>query len=1327
MSSQGDSKYDLNSQPDNDDSWLSLEIDIRADDPRLLEGLEQWLQLGLIAEARVITIGRRHLSCNLPEKETAIVTPQGEAISFKATEAELVTVASPPSIISRVWQGFLDELSIRWLLFLGIFLVVISSGVLAASQWSNFPRVGQYLILLVYTLGFWGIGYWSHKQENLRLTAQTLSAIAILLVPINCWMISYFGLGNNILEWITLLVSLIILTAIVYWRSRLDRQDNYRWFTPLFLVLSYLHLGWQFLPSPLIAVYGGIVVISLIHYLFLLPRQKYSVFNFLFLLSAWSLLLIRALLTQDYFPDCGGAIAILGWILATIYLTKERQITVATSESEITTTQLTDTFWSKVCQVISIILLVTTWSISVLVGILDSPLFFWQTVGISILAIHLFYQRLTFYWRKRDLTAIFLIGLQTLYVSKELIPDSFRSSALNLAVTISKTEYLPESVFGVTLFPYAILFVAIASWLYRRQKPDLALYAESLTVLLGIVLTGLSLSNPTWRALNLLFSTLTLGYVAWIRQPIRISLIYFTHLLGLITIVNGIDVVVPNLSQPVWGSIFVLLMTGEWFIYIRRWRQNRHKFKSIFITTCWYAGLLLAAASYLCFAIYLSDRYGSTSILIASMWGLIWLVTPAMLTWIAKNTRSLNLRRAATTLSCMTLILAQVLVLPTLLTRSIGLSIAIILMLVNAFYLRRTWVIGIHLGFGLTLLVSLLGNFISNANWLIVAAIAILGLYQFRKYLKQVLDTPRFDYISQRTAHGILGVGRETRNFKLINKYIQAADYWAIALIVVAVSILSIIYGNLADLDSYVPYLITTGLVSIAVVWRYQTQPNNLVIYTIVWLVELFVIGIASFLGGDDFSFAITNIVLGLLAWGFIQRVAKNNSAWAKLNLTYIPVIYAALGIFWRLSVYNLYTGLITLGAAFVLLNTQLKNRQLNLIANYLGFIGISLGIYEIVIYQMQQSSGGSVADGLTILSLVAAAIAFSYRLGAWWCRQRQHQTIFNLSLSKVILVAHIHWAISSILKIIAASIAIEATTPRLTPLSIATSFCLGAYAVIQGKDRPSETTADKTNDWWIYVGLVEIAATLVYSRLIIDRLSFFDPWRIIFTCAIALLIYQIPWQNFGWQATPWQRAAAIAPALMTLVTAEDISYLSLFATAAFYLRIAYYQKNLRWSYLSLGFINWGIIRLVWQFNTEFIWLAGIVSLSILYIAQFDPYFIARRQQRHRLRLVGCSVICIVALGYQESGILPGAVSFSLIILGLGLRIRALLFSGTITLIFTVLYQLINLVLAYSVLKWVVGLLAGIFSIIVAAGFEKKRNSLKSKFSIYTNKLQDWQ
>ncbi len=1300
-------------------SWLSLEIYVKANQPNLLQGLDRWLELDLISEAQVRKICRHHLSCPLPEieVESSLAATQSDSLVAAKT---LVKAAPQPHIVTQVWLRFLDELSIRWLLFLGIFLVVISSGVLAASQWDNFPRFGQYLILLVYTLCFWGFGFWSSKQNNLKLTSQTLSAIATLLIPINFWAISHFGLGHNIWEWLTIAIAFVTLTT-TFFKSRLGKTDKNKFFTPLFLILSYLHLGWQLPSVPLIAVYSGIVAISLIHYKFFLPLSKYPRNNLLFLLAAWSLLLARGLIDSNY-TNYNLAIALFAWLLGIIYLSQRTNL-----EQENTTA----IFFSRIWQFISILILSLAWIMSIVSGVAGANFPGWQTVGISVLAIHLFSQRLTLYWRKRDLTAIFFVGLQTLYISKELIPNSLRTQALDLAVAVSKTEYFPESVFGVTLFPYVILFVFIASWLYRRQKLQLALYAEWLTLILGIVLTCLSLSNPTWRSLNLLLSTATLGYVAYIRQPLRNTLVYLTHLLGLVTVINAIAVNLPNLNQSAWGGILVLLMVGEWGIYVRRIKQPRinSDFRSRLQQSFWYFGLLLAAVSYTCF---LSSVKGLATPA-TFRWVLVWLITPGMLTLIAKYTRNIQQRRLATFLSCMALILAQLLVFGQGDTRFIALAIAISLMYINAFNLRRPIVTTIHLGFGLSLIASLLSSFVSNWNWLPVGAVILYGLYQFRLYLKKAIATPKFDYISQRTAHGILGVGVEARNYKLMGKYIQAADYWAIALIAVELAVVSIIYLNLQDFGQYSQYLLTNILLVVAIFWRYRQQPNNLVLYTLVWLGELLTVGVAVLLGGNGLVWAIAklaegiaNVILGLLCLIIIAWLAQTDSPWARLNLAYVPVVYAIVGTIWRLTYFDSYTGLLTLGAALTLVNTHQNNNQINRLINYLGLAGISVGIYELVIYRLLQSSAGSAADALTILALVAAAIAFTYRLSTWWYRQRRQTTMFNLSLSKVILIAHLHWAMSSILKIMAAGIAIESAAPRLTLVSIATSFCLGAYALIQGR-RDQQTSANTANDWWVYVGLVEIAATLVYSRLIISRLSLFDPWRVIFTCAVALLIYQIPWQNLGWRKTPWQRTALIIPVLMTLITAEDVSYLSLGIVAAFYLHIAFYQKNLRWSYISLGFINWGIIRLVWQYNTELIWIAGIISLSILYVAQFDPYFKSHRRQRHYLRIGGSSIVCITALFYPDWGLIPGVISFSLIFVGLGFKIRAFLFVGTVTLIMTTIYQLIILVLTYSFLKWIVGLVAGICSIIIAAGFEQKRDRFNNQLKSYENKLKTWQ
>ncbi|HHP7231201.1 MAG TPA: hypothetical protein ACFCUY_10120 [Xenococcaceae cyanobacterium] len=1326
MSTNGDRQ---NQFPDN--SWLSLEIYVKNNHPELLQGLDQWLQLNLISEAQVKKICRQNLSCALPETKILSDIPHVEPSAPQTVTKPLISAVATQSktnIIGQLWQAFLDELSIRWLLFLGIFLVIVSSGVLAATQWHNFAQFGQYLVLLVYTWLFWGFGFWSSQQNNLKLTSQTLKAIATLLIPINFWAISQFNLGNNILEWLLIAIAFSSLTSTIYLQFRPKNHNQY--FLPFFLILSSFHLVWQFNILSTIAIYLGIIGISFVHYFGLLNQQQYPINKLIFLLASWLLLLLRELLGNNILiANYLLAIALFGWLLSTIYLTvaRKNRITLSNELSELIA--VTNDFLNNIFSVISLIILTGTWLLSVVAGLLNSPLYFWQTVGISALVIHLFSQKLTLYWRKRDLTAIFLIGLQTLYISQELIPVNLRTSALNLAVKISQTQYFPESVLGVTLFPYLILFVLVATWLYRRQKLQLATYAEFLTLLLGIALTSLSLVNPLWRSLNLLFSTATLAYVVSIRQPLRINLVYLTHLLGLVTMINAIAVIFPNLSQAVWSSIFTALTIAEWSIYLQQAKQPRIKSRSNCLTllkqSCWYFGLLLGTISYTGFL----AQIVAASTPSAFRWGLVWLIIPGMLTMVARYTRKIQQRRLATWLSCAGLITAQLLVFGQPETRFISLALAIGLMLVNAFQLRRTLVTVIHLGFGLSLIPSVLHGYIANWNWLVVSAVVIFGLYQLRGYLQQHLESPQFSYISQRIGYGILGVGTEPKNWKLIAKYSNAADYWAIALIVTTIALLSLIYLNFTEFQVYPQYLLGTILITTAIIWRYRQQPNNLVLAAVVWLSELLIAGLIISTGGNNLTLAFANIILGLISLRLGRWLRAILPAWSNLNLAYIPLVYGILGMLWRLSSFNAYTGLLTLGAAIILIRFNQNEPNLTPKVKYIALTGISLGIYELVIYQMQLASGGNAADGLTILALVAAAIAFCYRLAAWWYRQHDQTNILALNLSLIILVAHIHWAISSILKIVAASIAIESATPRLTIISIATSFCLGAYALIQGKDSETEvtTTSNIANDWWVYVGLVEIAATVVYTRLIINQLSLFDPWRVILTCVVALAIYQIPWQNFGWRATPWRHTALIIPALMTLVTAEAISDLSLLATTVFYLRIAYSQKNLRWSYVSLGFINWGIIRLIWQYSTASIWLAAVISLSILYIAQFDPALKSQRQPRHYVRLIGCSVICIAALYYQDIGIIPSLISLGLIFSGLGFKIRAFLFTGTITLTLTIVYQLIILVLTHSFLKWMIGLLAGICSIAIAAGFEKQREHLTNHLQNQTRNLQNWQ
>ena len=445
------------------DAWLSIQLLVKKDRPELLQGLEQWLELGLISPDQVKKIARNYLTCTLPVTELARVYRGVPSAAASKSEQTPVLAAGVNPVV-QIMRSFLDELSIRWLLFLGIFLVVVSSGVLAASQWQNFSNYGQYLILLVYTLGFGGIGWWTSQKNSLKLTTQTLNAIATLLIPINFWAISHLRLSQSIGGYLLIAAAALVLMGATSYITH-QRNRNYFWLV-LFWLLSYLHLGWQIDNFPLPAIYGGIG--ALVCSYKWLSKSKYAVTRWLYVLTAWSLLLMRSIASSNPIADYCLAIAILAWLIGSIYLNRISQTKVVALKHK--SAAINNSLLLRIPRILGIILFVSTWLISVNAGLFRSSLFFWQTVAISTLAIHLFNQRLRLYGYRRDLTAIFFIGLQILYVCKELIPDSFRNEALELSVAISKTAYLPESVLGVTLFPYVILFVLVASLALSSSK-----------------------------------------------------------------------------------------------------------------------------------------------------------------------------------------------------------------------------------------------------------------------------------------------------------------------------------------------------------------------------------------------------------------------------------------------------------------------------------------------------------------------------------------------------------------------------------------------------------------------------------------------------------------------------------------------------------------------------------------------------------------------------------------------------------------------------------------------------------------------------------------
>lgn len=236
---------------------IKIELTIRAGQPELLQGLDLWLRLGLLSDTQVRQICQAQLVCSLPVNPVASTQKAGgERQEARGEFASHGASPSPPlPLISRLLSSLMAELSVVWLLFLGVFMVVVSSGVLAATQWQNFSSVGQYSILFGYTLAFWIASLWTRQQQNLRLTSRMLQIATLLIIPVNFWAIDGFKLWDSGLGLVLGAIAAFSLCAIAF--MLLQSAPRLLLFNTL--ALAGLQSGWALTGLPLIATYIGTI------------------------------------------------------------------------------------------------------------------------------------------------------------------------------------------------------------------------------------------------------------------------------------------------------------------------------------------------------------------------------------------------------------------------------------------------------------------------------------------------------------------------------------------------------------------------------------------------------------------------------------------------------------------------------------------------------------------------------------------------------------------------------------------------------------------------------------------------------------------------------------------------------------------------------------------------------------------------------------------------------------------------------------------------------------------------------------------------------------
>ena len=77
-------------------------------------------------------------------------------------------------------------------------------------------------------------------------------------------------------------------------------------------------------------------------------------------------------------------------------------------------------------------------------------------------------------WRPIQLSAIFLIGLQTTRLGWRLILITTGQNLVETTTQIFNTQNSPQSLLSLAWFPYLILMVWVTNWIYHRQQINLS-------------------------------------------------------------------------------------------------------------------------------------------------------------------------------------------------------------------------------------------------------------------------------------------------------------------------------------------------------------------------------------------------------------------------------------------------------------------------------------------------------------------------------------------------------------------------------------------------------------------------------------------------------------------------------------------------------------------------------------------------------------------------------------------------------------------------------------------------------------------------------------
>ena len=153
--------------------------------------------------------------------EMALAAPT--LIGAEATVRKPQKPPGPPITWERIWQTLLSERTLNVLLFLGAFLLMASATTYVVYNWKSLPAAVQLAFIVLFTLSFYGAGWFLRVRMRLRLSGIAVTAVGSLLIPLDFYAIFVAGgvLPAESWPWVWLMASAVCLPIYAFTTLRI--------------------------------------------------------------------------------------------------------------------------------------------------------------------------------------------------------------------------------------------------------------------------------------------------------------------------------------------------------------------------------------------------------------------------------------------------------------------------------------------------------------------------------------------------------------------------------------------------------------------------------------------------------------------------------------------------------------------------------------------------------------------------------------------------------------------------------------------------------------------------------------------------------------------------------------------------------------------------------------------------------------------------------------------------------------------------------------------------------------------------------------------------